>query len=727
MGRRGTRDQRRVTRREFLRLTAVAATGVGLAACGGDAPEPVVSSPASAVPAAEPTEAPAAEVTAAPTEAPAAEMTAEATEAPAAEVTAPPAAEATEEATEAPSEEATAAPPAGGTTTYNEAPMLADLVSQGSLPPVGERLPKNPVVLDGIGGAGQYGGTIRRGYSGVSDYFGPNKVQQVSLVWYNDDLSIRPDLAESWEVNDDATQWTFRLREGTRWSDGKPLTTNDYKWWYDNVLLHETLQPLPNTQRASWSTGTERTPMQAEFPDEYTAIFTFAHPNPLFIFNVTRNQPFAPAEHMQQFHPDFTDMAKLEADAKTAGFETWDQFFDDRNRPLIGGRPSTGIWIPSNTFGDQLFVMERNPYFAQVDSAGNQLPYIDKLSHLIFESPDAFSSRIVAGEIDYQARHVSIGNFTLYKENESQGDFTVPLAVTANHIAFQPNLTTKNEKLREFFQNRDVRIAMSHAINRAELNELIFSGTATPRQHSPLPQSPQYYEKLSNAYIEYDPARANELLDGAGYNQKDAQGIRQWKDGSGPISFTIEGTALPGSPDEDAVQTMVTYFTAVGIQAAYRGIERALYTEHYNANEIESAFWGGDRTLLPLSAPGIFLGTTVDRPWADAWGLWRNNPDDPNAEEPPADHWITRIWSTWDQVAVEPDEQTRNELFFQILDIWAEELPMIGILGELPAPIIVKNGLQGTKGEFAIDDPTKDEQFINPQTFFWDDPSQHTT
>lgn len=605
--------------------------------------------------------------------------------------------------------------------------MLADLVSQGTLPPVDQRLPTNPVVLDGIAGAGKYGGTIRRGYSGVSDYFGPNKVQQVSLVWYNDDLSIRPDLAESWEVSEDAKQWTFHLREGIKWSDGKDLTTEDFKWWYDNVLMHETLAPLPNTGRNGWSTGKARTVMQAEFPDPLTAIFTFADPNPLFVYNVTRGQPFAPSAHMQQFHLDFADQAKLEADTKAAGFETWDQFFDDRNRPLIGGRPSTGIWIPKNTFGDQLFEMERNPYFAQVDSAGNQLPYIDKVSHLIFESPDAFSSRIVAGEVDYQARHVSIGDFTLFKENEGTGDFRVVLGVTGNHVAFQPNHTTKNEKLREFFQNRDVRIAMSLAINRAEINELVFNGTATPRQYSPLPQSPQFYEKLSNTHIEFDQARANELLDGAGYSQKDAQGIRQWTDGSGPISFTIEGTALPGSPDEDAVQTMIKYFADVGIQAAYKGIERALYTEHYNANEIESAFWGGDRTLLPFTAPTIFLGTTVDRPWAAAWGLWRNNPDDPNAQEPPADHWITRIWSTWDQIAVEPDEATRTQMFNQILDIWAEELPMIGILGELPAPIIVKNGLQGTKDGFAIDDPTKDEQFVNPQTFFWDDPAQHTT
>ncbi|HZG69681.1 MAG TPA: ABC transporter substrate-binding protein, partial [Herpetosiphonaceae bacterium] len=261
---------------------------------------------------------------------------------------------------------------------------------------------------------------------------------------------------------------------------------------------------------------------------------------------------------------------------------------------------------------------------------------------------------------------------------------------------------------------------------RDDINELAFNGTATPRQYSPLEDSPQFYEKLSNAHIEFDPERANQMLDAAGYDQKDPQGFRMYKDGSGPISFTIEGTTT-GDPREDAAVTVVKYFADVGVKAAYKYSERALYTEHYEANEIESAFWGGDRTLLPMVAPTILTGQTLDRPWAVAWGKWRNNQEDPNAQEPPEGHWIRTIWETWDQVAVEPDEAKRNELFTQILDIWAEELPMIGILGQIPAPVIVKNGLKGPVPDFPIDDPTKDENLINPQTFYWDDPAAHSS
>jgi peptide/nickel transport system substrate-binding protein len=433
---------------------------------------------------------------------------------------------------------------------------------------------------------------------------------------------------------------------------------------------------------------------------------------------------------MQQFHLDLVeDKAKLEADFKAAGLDAWDKYYEAKNNWYLNPeRPTFGPWISKNALSEQLFLMERNPYFWQVDSDGNQLPYIDKITHRLFETPDVLSLWVVNGEIDFQARHMSIGNFTLYKEAEQQGDFKVFLGVSANHMAFQPNQSTKNERLREFFQTRDARIALSLAVNRDEINDLVFSGTAVPRQYSPLTKSPQYYPKLSQAYIEFDQARANELLDTAGYAEKDAEGFRLWKDGSGEtLSFVIEGTAQAGSPDEDAVQLIVKYFGEVGVKSSYKAVERSLYEEHYRANEIEGAFWGGDRTLLPLAAPIIFIGTQPDRPWGAAWSLWKNNgPTDPNGQEPPADHYINKIWSTWDQISIEPDEAKRNELWNQILDIWAEELPMIGYLGEIPAPIIVKNGFRNYVEGFPVDDTTEDEHLLNTQTYFWDDPENHS-
>jgi peptide/nickel transport system substrate-binding protein len=176
---------------------------------------------------------------------------------------------------------------------------------------------------------------------------------------------------------------------------------------------------------------------------------------------------------------------------------------------------------------------------------------------------------------------------------------------------------------------------------------------------------------------------------------------------------------------EDEVQTVIKYFADVGVKASYKALERSLYIERHEANEVEAAFWGGDRSLLPIIAPWIFLGSQEDRPWAGAWGIYYNDPTDPNAEEPPVDHYIRKIWDMYAQMSAEPDEEQRNALFRQILDIWAEELPMIGILGELPSPTIVKNGLQNFREGFPNDDTTEDENFLNTQTYYWDEPGKH--
>lgn len=668
--------KKEVSRRQFMQWSAMATAGLAVAACA---------------PAAAP--------------------------APAAQEAAPAAA--------APAADAAAAAP----TKFNEAPMLADLVKAGSLPTVDERLPTNPFVMPVAEQTGNYGGTMRRGFRGVSDRWGPTKVQDRGLAWFDADLNMQPRMAESWEVNEDATVWTIHLREGMKWSDGTPFTTEAVKYWYDNEVQNADL-PTYNGQ-GNWKTGKENTLLQLEVVDDYTFKFTFADPNPLFLYRIARPTPvcYSPGHYMKQFHINLTeDQTALEAAAKEAGFETWAQYYEDRGYWYMNPeRPSVGPWVSKNPLSDEIFEMERNPYFFAVDEAGNQLPYIDKVTHRLFDQPDVFNLWVTNGEIDFQNRHVALSNFTLFKESEEAGGYQVLIGNSAGHVALQLNQTTKNPRLREFFQNRDVRIAISHAVNRDDLNELVYDGLLTPRQYSPLSSSPSFYEKLSNAHLEYDVDMANSLLDGAGYTEKSAEGFRLWNDGSGEeISFIIEGTADVGTPDEDAAQQVIKYLAAVGIKASYKYFERSLYEEHYNANEIEAAWWGGDRTVVPIAASGIFLGTIVDRPWAVAWGLWRNTSgSNPNGEEPPADHWINKIWSLWDELAVEPDSAKRDELFTQILDIWAEELPMIGFLGESPALIITKNGIRNYVEGMPIDDTTGDEHLLNTETYFWEDPENH--
>ena len=669
--------EKKMNRRMFLKVSAVAALGAALGAC-------VPAAPTATPKPAEPTKPPAA-----PT-----------------------------------------ATPKPAAPKYKDPPMLAELVKAGKLPPIEERLPANPWVAPVAEMIGKHGGTMRRAFTGVADRWGPTKLVDRGLFWFDakSQLAMKPRIIESWEINQDASEWTLRLRKGTKWSDGTPFTSDAFKWLFERQVLNKTLTP---TVGEPWVTGTPKVTAKAEFPDAYTVKYRFAHPKPLFFVGMGgRAHPYAAGHYLQKFHIDTTpDKAALEKEYKEKGFASWDTYYNsDRVMwHLNPDLPTINAWLFKSPLSAEMFLMERNPYFWGVDSEGQQLPYVDRITHRLFSTPDVFNMWIVNGEIDFQARHTSFGNYTLYKENEKKGDYQVFLGVGAGHWALNINHTTKNKRLREFFGIRDVRIALSLAVNRAEINDLIFDGLATPRQYTPISKSPQYHAKASNAYIEYDPKKANELLDKAGYSKKDAQGFRLWKDSTEPISFIFEGTAAAGTPEEDGAQMVAKYLAAVGIKATYKYFERALYTQHYSANEIEAAWWGGDRTVLPLVAPIIWIGTQPDRPWAVAWGFWRTDPTNPNAEEPPKDHFIRKIWDIWDnKVAVEPDAAKQTEYFKQLLDVWAEEIPYPAFLGEIPAPIIVKNGFRNYLKGYPLDDPTGDEHLLNTETYFWEDPSKHS-
>lgn len=693
---------RTISRREFIRVTAITAAGAVAAACSSPAPQPA---PATAVPA-----------TAVP-----------ATAVPVAAATAVP---------------ATAVPPTAVPPTvapvakYKEAPMLAELVKAGKLPPVDARLPKNPVVLKGFEGVGNYGGTWRRAFKGVSDYWGPTKCLDRSWAWFDKDLNLFPRMVESWSVSDDGKVWTLKLREGLKWSDGKAdYTTDDIAFWFENELKNKKLTPGVQT---IWA-DPDKTMMKFEAVDKYTAKFTYGKPKPMFMYNMTRGGtgggatiaplPVSPAHYMKEFHEDTTsDKAKLAKAVTDGGFADWQTYYMQFARQWTNNpdRPTLGAWRPVGTLKDELFVSERNPYFFAVDEEGQQLPYIDKLTHRLMESQEVLNLWITNGEIDMQYRHMQEADLPLYKQSEAAGDFKVVLGVLASHVSMQLNLTSKKPALAEFFNERNVRIALSLACNREEVNQLVYNGLLKPRQYSPLPMSPQYYPKLSEAYLDYDPDQANKLLDEAGFDKKDANGIRQFKDGSGPVSFILEGIEQ-NTQLEDAFGLISGYFEKVGVKMAYKYVERALYTEHYDANDLDGGTWGGDRTVLPIVPEAIiFRGVQRDRPWCPGWSYFYNEPDSPIAVKPPDGHWIYDIWKIWDEeVVVEPDPAKQTAAFKKLLDIWATELPMITLLGERPSVTIVKNGFKGYPAGMPNDDTVGDEHFCQGETFYWDNPAKH--
>jgi len=643
--------------------------------------------------------------------------------------TAPPEAPATAAPTTAPAEAPTAAPLEA---RYKEAPMLAEKVAAGELPPVDERLPENPFVIEGLDGIGNYGGTMRKSFSGQADGGTISHMTNRGMINVNQEYVIHPYVAESWEVSEDAREYTFRLRKGLKWSDGAPMTADDFRYYYEDTILNRDLTPAHPEALSSVVDG-ERVPATFSAPDDYTVKYTFREPAALFYYwgTIILNIPASPQHYMSQFHVDYQDKDILDKMVADAGLEDWTQLYWDRDVWRINvERPTHLPWNPKNPWTDELVVAQRNLYFWEVDTAGNQLPYIDKVTFRAFSAKDVTMMWAANGEIDCQARHIgAFSNFTVLKENESIGDYRVQLWNRPATHACCFNLTTKDQRLRELFQERDFRIAVSLCPDRDEMRELVWDGFGINTQYAPPPDSPYYYPNLSNAFIEYDPDKANELLDGLGYSERDEEGYRLFKDGSGD---RIAWTCLNhGQANTEDILMLTDYLKDIGLQMDLRDVDRALSIERHHANEVEMTYSGSmDRNLVPLADTKVWTCHTgiSGKAWVLAWTAWRMDPTNPIGEKPPEDHWIWDIWAAYEELGRTADMEAQKQVFWKILDIWAEEVPCPGLYGGFPYLVLVKNGFKGIHEGYGWDCCTTIyEYIIDNATWYWDEPEKHAT
>lgn len=616
---------------------------------------------------------------------------------------------------------------------YNEAPMLADLVAAGELPPVGQRLPTSPRVIVPTHEVGSYGGTMRRAFKGLSDRWGPVKLSEEGAIQWDapdpDNPSLVVNYISEWSQNEDATQYTFTLREGLKWSDGMPFTTVDVQFWYDKIFVPQ-LFSRPGPLNVGVGEGDEGL-MQLEVVDELTWIVTFSVPHPLLVLRfgndtsgmVAGPTMAAPKHYLEKYigNEDTADQGLIDAAMEANGVSTWEElwyesgpgdgrgpisfFFRNPELPVINP------WRAVNSPLEDPWIMERNPYYHAVDTEGNQLPYIDRISHALFQETETLNLWIAQGLIDMQQRHVSSSDFTFFKENEAAGDYTVVLWKNASTNAFHPNISHPDPAIREMFDNAEFREALSISINRLELNELVYSGLLEPRQASPVSGSPNYDADFESKWIEYNPDRANELLDGLGYDSRDDDGYRLKPNGD-QLSFTITFTEALGAMNPDEVQLVASYWEAIGIRVNQQVVERSLYEERSEAGDIEVGVWYVDRSSVVMGDPRRYLGTIDDGPWAPNYAIYLadieygdGTSDRGAVIEPPADHPIRRIHELWQLVQEEPDEASRNALFKELLDIHKAHPYMIGTVGEDPAAVIVKNNV-GNVGEGFINDDT---------------------
>lgn len=567
---------------------------------------------------------------------------------------------------------------------YNESPMLRTRVAAGELPPVEERLPKEPGRVKDIAPEnidleiGQYGGTLRVLLGGESWWIQvENPVTHTDLYCWP--TEIGDGMLKGYEVNDDYSVFTFYMREGMRWSDGYPFTSEDFRFWYEDVLLNEKLTAVfPTVYKTARKP--DASPMELKVIDEYTFQITFDGPFGSFLTRWATYglQPIRPAHYVKQFHPGYTPMEELEPLIEEAGFEKGEWW------RLYQKKISIGTFIPDlpvlSPFVlkrriNQVTEYERNPYYWKVDAAGNQLPYIDRMV-TTQTTPEAGLMRILAGEVDLVADSASTDNLAVYKEYEERGGYNVQLMNTHYIPALIFHLNTVDPVWNEVVGDIRFRKAVSYALNRQEIIESVYPGASLPTW-MPTDSS-------------YNPDKANQLLDEMGLDKRDADGYRLGPDGK---TLVIELLPHPwGSviPQATLVNAMLP---EVGLKTRMTVIALELVNSMINAREIKiRPMEGAHEPRWPFDTEDFLGGTKfMPRVWYAA--LWSSYYESGGETGEKPSEAYTKMRDLYEELQVTLDKKVLQEKWEEIKRILDEELWMILIADNTPHPLITSKKL----------------------------------
>lgn len=555
---------------------------------------------------------------------------------------------------------------------------------------------------------GQYGGTLdgmsNATEAGTSDLL---SVRHVNLVRFADDLTtIVPNVATGWEWNDDFTELTFRTRPGHRWSDGEPFTAHDVAFWYNNMVMDPGVIESPRTV---WMAGDQ--PFEVEALDDTTVVFRMSSPRPglLATFAVDFAQPFQPRHFLGQFHPEIDENA--DANAQALGFDNGyaaiahyygSSDWKDVPSPILRD-PTTVESLPAavvptleafitvdDTTEGRHYVA--NPYFFMVDTAGNQLPYISEMNERYVPNNEVRILRMVNGEIDYKAQSLNLPDVPTLLDGQDNGGYQVEIRpqISTDIVTF--NVTIADEARREVFANRDFRIAMSHAIDRAAINSTAFFDLAVPTQYVHFSPAPDFVtEEQRNFATAYDPELAASMLDELGLTDSDGDGVRELN--GEPFTLNIQFTTQGVSTT--VAELIAQSFTDAGFPTDIREVTTDEYRAAQSANELDIHI-GSKSQPIP-----IVLGSAehLVPPFGDFFSarnamLWGRYLETNGAEgiEPP--EWTDELRSLvleWQRNL--PGTAELNELGTQIVDKIQEGFMFIGLMTS-PAPVYRANALQ---------------------------------
>jgi peptide/nickel transport system substrate-binding protein len=620
--------------------------------------------------------------------------------------------------------------------TLNEAPQLAALVKAGKLPPVAERVGQDPLVIKPLREIGRYGGTWRAGFTGPADFWngfrccsGPDHL----MFWDYTGDKVLPNLARGLEMQDGGRAWLLHLRRGMKWSDGKPFTADDFVFWFEDIYRNKDLIPTPSAAMAI--NGKQGT---IEKVDTHTVRFKF--PDPYFMlpdvlagstdlagqmFGYRGMGGFAPAHYMKQFHPKYAGAAELDRKVKEAKFDSWVRMFLAKNDwALNPDLPVLSAWKTVTPINTPTWTLERNPYSVFVDTAGNQLPYIDRVVLTLAENLEVLNLRAVAGEYDYASRHVDLGKLPVFIENQQKGGYKVYLdpGDYGGDMIIKFNLNyDADPEIGKWFNTADFRRALALGIDRDQINETFWLGTGTPssvvpadgNKYNPGPQ----YRKM---WATLDIKKANEMLDKLGLAKKDGDGYRLRADGKGRLRIeimTLGGQFVQYTQISEMIREQ---WKKIGIDLTVQEVERSLALKRTAANEQQLGAWNNDGSehlftfplhVFPFELAAVASSGPLYVKWFHSAGAQGKEPE-PRMKE---------LMEKWKKAFGVPEKE-RIQLGKDIWKIAAEEVYIIGVIGMGPASMgvrVVKNNMGNIPSRQYNSPDGKTPGISRPATFFY--------
>jgi peptide/nickel transport system substrate-binding protein len=571
-------------------------------------------------------------------------------------------------------------------------------VIAGTLPPVTERIPEQPLIVDLEAKGrdfGHQGGALRTMITRSKDTRQMVVYGYTRLVVYDRNYVLQPDLLESYENIDDKI-FTFHLRKGHKWSDGEPFNSADFEYWWDDVANNEELMPSgpPEFLRVEGELP------QVSFPDDLTVIYAWSKPNPQFLQILAQARPpfiFRPAHYLNSYHLDFADEEQLQIEIKTKKVRSWaslhnkvDNMYKFDNADL----PTLQPWIIGKKSTKSRRVFTRNPYYHRVDTKGVQLPYIDTVEMSVVGA-GLVAAKANAAEVDLQARGLSFKDISILKKGEKDsGKYKTLLWANgvASQIVIYPNLNFADPVWREVLRDVRFRRALSMSVDRRMINRALYFGLAVEGAMTALPASPFFDPENRAAWAMYDLEAANALLDAMGLDKRRADGIRLLPDGR-PMMFVVE-TAGERQEVENALQITTDTWRDIGVQLVIRPLDRDILRSRVDAGVSMAAVWfGWDNGLpQPYTSPAYLAPRQQEFFAWPKWGQYFLTEGQAGEKvDMAAPQELMDLSLKWDRATTNKE---RSDIWRKMLKIHADQVYGVSVLAEAPQPVVVSNRLR---------------------------------